>query len=245
MRRAAVLSGFAPPNARVGDGVRAGAGRPRDPKVDGAILKATLELLASDGYRLLSVDRVAKRAGISRTTLRLRWKSKAELVFDALAPDTSGLVVPDTGALETDLRVCVANAIAFFRSAGVGGAFQGLVEDCRHQPKVRAALLERVNAPTLLSYDAMLARARARGEAGTDVDPQTLLDIVAGAVLYRTSVSTLDLEELERQLVQVLAAGIRRTADPRATTRCAAPHGAPVSAKSNSRPRAAAITTGE
>jgi AcrR family transcriptional regulator len=192
-----------------GEGSRTGAGRPRDPKVDGAVLRATRELLASDGYRLLSVDKVAKRAGVSRTTIRLRWKSKAELVFDAISPDTSGLVIPDTGCLETDLQTCVANAIGFFRSAGIGGAFQGLVEDCRHQPKVRAALFERVNAPTVRSYDAMLARARARGEAGSDTDAQSLLDIVAGAVLYRTSVSSLDLSSLERQLVEILAAGIR------------------------------------
>jgi AcrR family transcriptional regulator len=212
MLAAAACPDLAAASAPVGDGARTGAGRPRDPKVGDAILQATLELLASDGYRLLSVDGVARRAGVSRTTLRLRWKSKAELVFEALSPDTAGLLVPDTGALETDLRVCVANATGFFRSAGVGGAFQGLVEDCRHQPKVRAALLERVNAPTVLSYDAMLARARARGEAGPDVDAQALLDIVAGAVLYRTSISALSLDELERQLVAILAAGIRATA---------------------------------
>ncbi len=185
-------------------------GRPRDPKVDEAALRATRELLAEVGYRRLTVDAVARRAGVSRTTVRLRWKSKAELVFDAVFPETEQLQVVDTGSLESDLRACAANAVRFFRSASIGAAFQGLIDDCRHQPEVRAALLERVNEPTLLGYRAMVERAVERGEAEVTTDPDVLLDVVAGAVLYRVSVSGLDVERLEDQLVDLLEAGIRR-----------------------------------
>jgi AcrR family transcriptional regulator len=188
----------------------AGPGRPRDPKVDEAVLGATRKLLAQVGYRRLTVDAAARMAGVSRTTLRLRWKSKAQLVFDALAPDPAMFRVPDGGSLEADLAACVANAVRFFRSAGVGATFQGLVDDCRDQPSVRAALLENVNAPTLLGYQAMLDRAVARGEAGEGADPAVLLDLVAGAVLYRLSVSGLDVDVLSTELVDLLSAGIRR-----------------------------------
>ena len=193
---------------------RQGAGRPRDPKVDEAVLKATRELLADDGYRLLTVDAVAKRAKVSRTTIRLRWKSKAEMVFDAVCPDTSRLDIPDTGSLEGDLRECVRNAAGFFQSAGVGAAFQGLLDDCRHHPEIRGALLERVNAPTLDGYTQMIERARSRGEVGTGFSAEGLLDIVAGAVLYRMSVSVLGAGDLEDELVLLLSAGIRSTAGP-------------------------------
>jgi AcrR family transcriptional regulator len=189
----------------------AGPGRPRDPKVDEAVLGATRRLLAEVGYRRLTVDAAARRAGVSRTTLRLRWKSKAQLVFDALAPDPEMFRVPDGGTLEADLGACVANAVRFFRSAGVGEAFQGLVDDCRDLPSVRAALLDNVNAPTLLGYQAMVDRAVARGEAVAGTDPAVLLDIVAGAVLYRVSVSSLDLDTLSIELVALLSAGIRRS----------------------------------
>lgn len=187
-----------------------GPGRPRDPKVDEAVLAATHQLLAEVGYRRLTVDAVAKLAGVSRTTLRLRWKSKAQLVFDALAPDPGMFTVPDGGSLEADLAACVANAVRFFRSAGGGGVFQGLVDDCRDQPEVRDALLANVNAPTLLGYRAMVDRAVARGEAEAGTDPAVLLDIVAGAVLYRVSVSALDVDRLSTELVELLSAGIRR-----------------------------------
>ena len=198
--------------ARAASPAATGPGRPRNPKVDEAVLGATRSLLAEVGYRRLTVDAAARRAGVSRTTLRLRWKSKAQLVFDALAPDAEMFRVPDGGSLEADLAACVANAVRFFRSAGVGEAFQGLVDDCRDQPSVRAALLEHVNAPTLLGYQAMVDRAVARGEARAGTDPAVLLDIVAGAVLWRVSVSNLDLDLLSTQLVALLSAGIRRAA---------------------------------
>jgi AcrR family transcriptional regulator len=189
-------------------------GRPRDPRVDEAVLAATRELLAEVGYRRLTAEEAARRAGVSRTTLRLRWKSKAELVFDAVAPDARQFQAPDGGSLEADLRACIDNAISFFRSAAVGAAFQGLIDDCRDQPLVRAALLEQVNTPTLLGYRTMVERAVARGEAAAGTDPATLLDIVAGAVLYRVTVSRLELGELTDELVELLSAGIRRKLPP-------------------------------
>lgn len=188
-------------------------GRPRDPRVDEAVLAATLELLAEVGYRGLTADAAARRAGVSRTTLRLRWKSKAELVFDALAPDPHHFAVTDGGSLEADVRSCVDNAVEFFRTAAVGAAFQGLIDDCRDQPRVRDALIERVYAPTLGAFQAMIERAVARGEASVGTDPSVLLDVIAGAVLYRFSLSMGNVDRLADELVALLCAGIRRTAD--------------------------------
>jgi AcrR family transcriptional regulator len=192
-------------------------GRPRDPKVDESVLAATRTLLAEVGYRRLTGDAVARAAGVSRTTVRLRWKSKAELVFDALAPDVVVFQAPDSGTLETDVRACVEAAVRFFRSAAVGAAFQGLIDDCRDQPRVQRELLERVDAPTLLGYRAMLDRARARGEATADTDPTVLLDLVAGAVLFRVTVSGRDVDRLTDQLTALLCAGIRRSDHPTET----------------------------
>jgi AcrR family transcriptional regulator len=187
-------------------------GRPRDPRVDEAVLAATRELLAEVGYRGLTADAAARRAGVSRTTLRLRWKSKAELVFDALAPDPRRFAVSDGGSLEADVRACVDNAAEFFRSAAVGAAFQGLIDDCRDQPRVRDALIGQVYAPTLDAFRAMLERAVARGEASVGTDPAILLDVIAGAVLYRVSLGMGNVDQLADELVSLLCAGIRRPA---------------------------------
>ena len=132
---------------------------------DEAILTAARDLLTTLGYRRLAVDAVARRAGVSRTTVRLRWSSKAELVFDAVAPDPRVLEVPDTGSLEGNLRGCVDNTVQLFRSAPMRAAFQGLLDDARNHPDVARALRERIYGPATRGFSELVERAAARGES--------------------------------------------------------------------------------
>jgi len=196
---------------------RAAAGRPRDPRVDAAILEATRDLLVRRGYRRLAVDAVARRAGVSRTTVRLRWKSKAELVLDAVLPDEEILRVPDTGSLEGDIRGCVDNTFALFRFAPMRAAFQGLLDDLRNNPEVRGALAERIYVPAIDGFSKLVARAVARGEIRRPVDAEVLFDVIAGSSLYRLTVSGGDPGRLADQLVAILAAGLRGGAAPPAS----------------------------
>ncbi|MFZ0173435.1 MAG: TetR/AcrR family transcriptional regulator [Acidimicrobiales bacterium] len=191
--------------------LRAGAGRPRDPRVDEAILQATRDLLVTLGYRRLAVDAVARRAGVSRTTVRLRWKSKAELVFDAVAPDPEILQVPDTGSLEGDIRRCVDNTVRLFRSAPMRAAFQGLLDDVRNHPDVRRALSERIYQPSIEGFSQLVGRAVARGEIRQPIDADVLFDVIAGSSLYRLTVSGGDPARLADQLVAILTAGLAAT----------------------------------
>src|SRR6476661_2247849 len=60
-------------------------GRPRDPSLDGAVLAAAADLLGETGYRALTMDAVAARAGTSKTAIYRRWDGKTSLVVDVLA----------------------------------------------------------------------------------------------------------------------------------------------------------------
>ncbi|HSA41422.1 MAG TPA: helix-turn-helix domain-containing protein, partial [Mycobacterium sp.] len=60
-----------------------GAGRPRDPRIDAAILAATAELLVEIGYPNVTMAAIAERAGTTKTALYRRWPGKAELVHEA------------------------------------------------------------------------------------------------------------------------------------------------------------------
>ena len=69
------------------------AGRPRSSAHDGAILAAALHLLSRDGYPGMTLDGVAAEAGVSKATIYLRWRSKADLATAALAhllPEPAG-----------------------------------------------------------------------------------------------------------------------------------------------------------
>ena len=61
-------------------------GRPRDPRIDEAVLAATRELLAEVGYKRLSMGLVARRAGVHRPAIYRRWSSKPHLVCEAVYP---------------------------------------------------------------------------------------------------------------------------------------------------------------
>src|SRR6516165_9256026 len=82
-------------------------GRPRDPRIDSAVLRATVELLAETGYSGLLVSAIAERAGTSKPAIYRRWPSKAHLVHEAVFPIGEATEIPDTGSLPGDLREMV------------------------------------------------------------------------------------------------------------------------------------------
>jgi AcrR family transcriptional regulator len=83
---------------------RPGPGRRRDPACDQAILDAALAEFAEDGYRGLSIEGVAARAGVAKATVYRRYSSKAELLVDAIRRQLHLVdVLPDTGDLRADL----------------------------------------------------------------------------------------------------------------------------------------------
>ena len=73
-------------------------GRPRDERVDRAIIDATLELFAAEGYSALSVEAVAVKAEVSKATIYRRWPGKRELILDALATLNDDLPSLATGS---------------------------------------------------------------------------------------------------------------------------------------------------
>ncbi len=78
-------------------------GRPRSAQAHKAILDATLELLAEEGFQGLSIEEVAARAGVGKTTIYRRWSSKDELVIDAIHAVQVDLSMVDTGNFRNDL----------------------------------------------------------------------------------------------------------------------------------------------
>jgi AcrR family transcriptional regulator len=85
-------------------------GRPRSVESHQAILQATLELLAEVGFDGMSIDAIAARAGVGKTTIYRRYASKEELVADAIESVREEIVIPDTGNLQGDIDALIQNA---------------------------------------------------------------------------------------------------------------------------------------
>ncbi|WP_297794878.1 helix-turn-helix domain-containing protein, partial [Mycobacterium sp.] len=97
-------------------------GRPRDPRIDGAVLRATVELLAETGYPGLLVSAIAQRAGTSKPAIYRRWPSKAHLVHEAVFPIGAGTALPETGSTADGLREMVRRTMVFLTTPSAKAA---------------------------------------------------------------------------------------------------------------------------
>jgi AcrR family transcriptional regulator len=157
-------------------------GRPRDPRLDGAILQATRDLLVEHGYSGLTIGAVADRADTTKPTLYRRWSSKAHLVHDAVFPDSGGDSVPHSGTFEEDLRALVVATLEVFTSPSVRAAVPGLLADLTPGSDLLLLLRQRLQSVALTSLQRRLDAGVATGEVQHAPDPGVLLDAIAGTV---------------------------------------------------------------
>ena len=120
-----------------------GAGRPRDPRIDSAILSATAELLVEIGYSNLSLAAVAERAGTTKSALYRRWSSKAELVHEAAFPVAPSALEAPAGDFAADIRMMIEATRDVFTTPVVRAALPGLVADMTADPELNARVLAR------------------------------------------------------------------------------------------------------
>jgi AcrR family transcriptional regulator len=160
------------------------AGRPRDPSLDQAILRAALDGLADLGYDRLSMDEIASRAHTGKGALYRRWPSKAAVVVAAMIAwreQTVPLTTPDTGTLKGDIEVIIAAIPDFDQAARQQMAVLiGLASAASRDSELRTALADNLLArPRRLLRD-VLEGAVQRGEIDADCDLELLPDIVIG-----------------------------------------------------------------
>ena len=139
-----------------------GAGRPRDPRIDAAVLVAAAELLAEVGYVNLTMAAVAERAGTTKTALYRRWSSKAELVHEAAFPVAPSALTTPEGDIVADVRAMIAAARDVFTSPVVRAALPGLVADMTADADLNARVIRAVPRSVRCGAGAVGPRRRAR-----------------------------------------------------------------------------------
>lgn len=169
-------------------------GRPRDPRIDGAVLAATVDLLAETGYAGLSVDAIARRAATSKPAIYRRWPSKAHLVHEAVFPLGEATDLPDTGSVAADVREIMRRTMAVLTTPAARAALPGLVGEMAADPTLHAALLERFADILGRGLTDWLDAAVARGEVRPEVTAADVVDAIAGIAFLAliTHADTLD-----------------------------------------------------
>ena len=158
-------------------------GRPRNPDIDTAILKATFELVAETGYRGLSIEGIAARCGATKQAIYRRYRSKGEVILDVLSLFArEQLPKPDTGSLAGDLTELLRATFDAQRS-GSGSLNRALVIEALQDERFAAKLWSELIDVRREGVQEMLDRARARGEI-TRGDDEVLIDLVYGPMWY-------------------------------------------------------------
>jgi AcrR family transcriptional regulator len=170
-------------------------GRPRDKRIDSAVMRSTVELLAESGYAQLSVDAIARRAGTSKPAIYRRWPSKAHLVHEAVFPIGDGTALPDTGSLAGDVREMVSRTADVLTTPAARAALPGLVGEMAADLTLHSALLERFGDILSRGLTDRLADAVQRGEVRPDVTAAEMVEVVAGTAFLALLTRGNDLDD--------------------------------------------------
>lgn len=196
--------------AGAGSEVPRGPGRPRNPEVDRAILRAALDLLAEESYDALSMEAVAARAGCGKAAIYRRWPSKSALVVDAVAAcKEKAIQLPDTGSTREDLRLHVQNMVRHLRTSDTGRIMPALLAELARNPEFAASFRQGLVQPRRALVLEMLRRGVARGELRPDVDLDIVADAMAAVFHYRMFFTGQEIDDdMPERVVDLLWRGV-------------------------------------
>src|ERR1700684_1505886 len=162
----------------------------RGPKAGTAVLAAPPAKLTETGYTALTVDNVARRAGVHKTTIYRRWKNREALVADAVADraGTAKMPFPDTGDIGTDLLRLARMTVVFLTSPAGGTVAAASMSDAGRIPEVADAK-RRFFEALFRQAEPIVSGAIARGELPAGTDPAELVRTLIAPIYLRLLVT--------------------------------------------------------
>ncbi len=160
--------------------------RPRSAEARRKALEAAVQVLVDDGVAGFTVEAVARRSRVAKTTIYRNWSSVDDLLFDALNATIKPDPEPDTGSLRGDLLgladhlVSIPHAERAARRQLFSGLFAASVGDQR-----LAELFDRLVTSRCVPVESVVTRAKARGELHDDIDTRLVTELLIGPVLFR------------------------------------------------------------
>ncbi|MEU5938190.1 TetR/AcrR family transcriptional regulator [Micromonospora sp. NPDC047548] len=175
-----------------------------------AIRRALMQELAAVGYGRLSIEAVARRAGVSKTAIYRRWSSKLDLVLETVVA-AAGRKLPalDTGTLRGDLALLfqvVAHALSHPLASQI---IPDLLAEAARNPTIDQTLQQVLRSKQQEIGGQLIGRAVERGELPADTDPDAAVDLIVGPLYWRLAIARTPLTDTYLDtLAEAVAAGL-------------------------------------
>ena len=182
-----------------------------------AIRQAVVQELAAAGYGRLSIEAVARRAGVGKTAVYRRWSSKLDMVLE-MVTDVAGqsLPMPDTGSLRGDLEFVLRIAARALRHPMASQIIPDLLAEAARNPQIAHTLQDALLANQREIGVRLIGRAVERGELPPGTDPEAAVDLIVGPLYWRLAVARAPLPDayLSRLAASIAAALVAGFAAP-------------------------------
>jgi AcrR family transcriptional regulator len=188
--------------------VPAGAAVLRD-DITAAIRGAVMHELAAVGYGRLSIEAVARRAGVSKTAIYRRWSSKLELVLAVVSEvAVHRLPLPDTGSLCGDLEMLFRIMATALQHPLASQIIPDLLAEAARNPQIAQTLQQALRTNQRDIGVLLIGRAIERGELSAGADPGDVVDLIVGPIYWRLAIARTPLNpvDLPRMAAAVAAA---------------------------------------
>jgi AcrR family transcriptional regulator len=189
-------------------------GRPRSTQVRAAVLRAAADLALAGGPDAATIDAIAKRAAVSRTTIYKWWPSSAAIVLEGLLDSArDSITQPPNGSSKEALEHQLRALNAILTDAATGPLLRNVVAASASEPEVTEAVFDEWLQPRRAAVDAILRRAAAQGEIRDGADIEVIVDALVSPPCYRLLFALPPLDDAAlTQLLETVWRGCQRPA---------------------------------
>jgi AcrR family transcriptional regulator len=178
---------------------------PRIERTRRVVLDTTIQLIAECGYGAVTIEAVAARSGVAKSTIYRHWPNRLELINDAFAELEPALTVPPDGDIRQRVVALLEQVARNATASPQSACLTALIDAAEHDPEAHELRrrLSRAGRQTLVD---LLDEGRRSGELPTELDPELVSEALAGPIFLRRLMmdEALDPADIRRLVDQVL-----------------------------------------
>jgi AcrR family transcriptional regulator len=183
--------------------------------ITAAIRNAVMNELAEVGYGRLSIEAVARRAGVGKTAIYRRWSNKLEMVLEIVSGVAERSVpMPDTGSFATDLQLLMFIVSKALQHRIASQIIPDLMAEAARNPKIAETLQRALRTHQLAVGEKIVGQAVERGELPAGTDPELAVDLMLGPLYWRLAVARTPIDDDYLENLAAAVTGALRVGKP-------------------------------